>query len=279
MITGIIYKYTSPSNKIYVGKTINESERKHAFLTKERYAGIKIDNARAKYGPKNFKYDVIERHEYSSVEEATESLNILEAYYKGISEQEFMHKFKEFMSGHTRNNHSSNDDYHLMYGSAYDSNRHHDISSSFNPERSRGGLFERFNRMSDSLTEEDMYEIMKMAREKKNSGNEHFNESYAKYLVSNMYHYEGGRKYVGEKFSMAKAKEVCERYRGVIPQSFTHADVYVAINEHYHNCSELFKSWFGEDIDQKVIEAAILFWFKDDDCKSNSKLWNHFKEN
>lgn len=127
--------------------------------------------------------------------------------------------------------------------------------------------------------EEDMYEIMKMAREKKNSGNEHFNESYAKYLVSNMYHYEGGRKYVGEKFSMAKAKEVCERYRGVIPQSFTHADVYVAINEHYHNCSELFKSWFGEDIDQKVIEAAILFWFKDDDCKSNSKLWNHFKEN
>lgn len=31
MITGIIYKYTSPSNKIYVGKTINESERKHAL--------------------------------------------------------------------------------------------------------------------------------------------------------------------------------------------------------------------------------------------------------
>lgn len=52
MITGIIYKYTSPSNKIYVGKTINESERKHAFLTKERYAGIKIDNARAKSGSK-----------------------------------------------------------------------------------------------------------------------------------------------------------------------------------------------------------------------------------
>lgn len=53
----------------------------------------------------------------------------------------------------------------------------------------------------------------------------------------------------------------------------------ISVNEHYHNCSELFKSWFGEDIDQKVIEAAILYWFKDDDCKSNSKLWNHFKEN
>lgn len=92
-------------------------------------------------------------------------------------------------------------------------------------ERSRENLFGRFNRMSDSLTEEDIYEMMKMVRERKNSGNEHFNESYAKYLVSNMYHYEGVRKYVGEKFSMAKAKEVCERYRGVIPQSFTHADV------------------------------------------------------
>lgn len=167
----------------------------------------------------------------------------------------------------------------MMYGSAYEPNRYHNGSDSFNLERSRENLFGRFNRMSDSLTEEDIYEMMKMVRERKNSGNEHFNESYAKYLVSNMYHYEGGRKYVGEKFSMAKAKEVCERYRGVIPQSFTHADVYVAINEHYHNCSELFKSWFGEDIDQKVIEAAILFWFKDDDCKSNSKLWNHFKEN
>lgn len=329
MITGIIYKYTSPSNKIYVGKTINESERKHAFLTKERYAGIKIDNARAKYGPKNFKYDVIERHEYSSVEEATESLNILEAYYIGLYNSlvkgynmslggegspgyhltpEQVDKCRIRMlnnnpfkgKAHTEktkriiseanskaviqldpisNEIISEYSSALEAGRAYDSNRHHDISSSFNPERSRGGLFERFNRMSDSLTEEDMYEIMKMAREKKNSGNEHFNESYAKYLVSNMYHYEGGRKYVGEKFSMAKAKEVCERYRGVIPQSFTHADVYVAINEHYHNCSELFKSWFGEDIDQKVIEAAILFWFKDDDCKSNSKLWNHFKEN
>lgn len=240
MITGIIHKYISPSNKVYIGQTINEYERKHAFLTREKYAGDKIDNARKKYGPVNFKYEILEKHEYLTVEEASESLNILEAYYIGL----------------------------------YDSFR-----KGYNMSLGGGGLFERFNRMSDSLTEEDMYEIMKMAREKKNSGNEHFNESYAKYLVSNMYHYEGGRKYVGEKFSMAKAKEVCERYRGVIPQSFTHADVYVAINEHYHNCSELFKSWFGEDIDQKVIEAAILFWFKDDDCKSNSKLWNHFKEN
>lgn len=99
------------------------------------------------------------------------------------------------------------------------------------------------------------------------------------YLVSNMYHTENGRKYVGEKFDMTKAKEVCERYRGILSQSITHADVYVAINSHYHDYCELFKAWFGDGIDQKIIESAIIFWFKDDDYREGSKLWNYFKEN
>lgn len=51
------------------------------------------------------------------------------------------------------------------------------------------------------------------------------------------------------------------------------------MDEDYVETYTKIQRWFGEDIDQKVIEAAILFWFKDDDCKSNSKLWNHFKEN
>ena len=41
---------------------------------------------------------------------------------------------------------------------------------------------------------------------------------------------ENSRKYVGEKSDITKAKEVCERYRGIIPHTVTHADVYVAIN-------------------------------------------------
>ena len=52
--------------------------------------------------------------------------------------------------------------------------------------------------------------------------------------------------YVGEKFDMTKAKEVCARYRGIIPQTVTHADVYVAINAQYHDYCELFKSWFSD---------------------------------
>lgn len=126
--------------------------------------------------------------------------------------------------------------------------------------------------------EEDMYEMMRAMKGKSTTGNEHFNDSYARYLVSNMYHFENGRKYVGEKFDMTKAKEVCERYRGIIPQTVTHADVYVAINAQYHDYCELFKSWFGDGVEQKIIESAVIFWFKDDDYKDGFKLWNYFKE-
>lgn len=84
MIIGVIYKYISPSNKVYIGQTINEYERRHSFLTKERYAGDKIDNARKKYGPKNFKYEVLEKHKYLTIEEASKSLNVLETYYIGL---------------------------------------------------------------------------------------------------------------------------------------------------------------------------------------------------
>lgn len=99
-----------------------------------------------------------------------------------------------------------------------------------------------------------------------------------KRLVSDMYHTEGGRKYSGEKFDIHKAKEICERYRGVIPVSATPTDVYVAINSQYHDYVELFKSWFGDNVDQKIIESAIIFWFKDVDCKSRNKVVSYFKE-
>lgn len=132
-------------------------------------------------------------------------------------------------------------------------------------------------RMPSNISESEAYEVIKNFKE--SSKNEHFNEPYARYLVSNMCHFEGGRKHVGEKFDITKAKEVCERYRGIIPQTVTHADVYVAINSQYHDYSELFKTWFGDGVEQRIIESAIIFWFKDDDYKSGFKLWNYFKEN
>lgn len=87
-----------------------------------------------------------------------------------------------------------------------------------------------------------------------------------------------GKANAGEKFDIHKAKEICERYRGVIPVSATPTDVYVAINSQYHDYVELFKSWFGDNVDQKIIESAIIFWFKDVDCKSRNKVVSYFKE-
>lgn len=109
-------------------------------------------------------------------------------------------------------------------------------------------------------------------------GKEHFNESEAKYLVSEMYRMENGRKHSGEKFDMNKAKEICEKYRGILPISATFTDVYVAINSQYHDYIELFKNWFNDNIEQKIIESAIIFWFKDVDCKDENKIVEYFRE-
>lgn len=83
----------------------------------------------------------------------------------------------------------------------------------------------RSNRFGDRFRDSgmrgnDMDRIIKYMRHSMNDG-EHFTESEAMDLVSDMYHTEGGRKYSGEKFDIHKAKEICERYRGVIPVSAT----------------------------------------------------------
>lgn len=85
------------------------------------------------------------------------------------------------------------------------------------------------------------------------------------------------KKYVGEKFDMNKAREVKEMYKSIIPDKYTLADVYVAINSQYHDYAVLFKSWFGNSSDHKIIESAVNFWFRDDDCPE-CKVWDYFKD-
>lgn len=132
--------------------------------------------------------------------------------------------------------------------------------------------------MMDELDSSDKDKLFRMMLEEDGGTSNHFNESTAKYLVSQMYHTSGGRKFVGEKYDMSKAKEVAERYRGIIPQSATCADVYVALNAQYHDYCELLKAWFGDNIDTKVVESTINFWFKDDDYKGDNKVYRYFRE-
>lgn len=58
---GVVYKYTSPSGKVYVGQTIVERKRRRMFLAVDKaYShGSLINNARRKYGPENFIYEVL----------------------------------------------------------------------------------------------------------------------------------------------------------------------------------------------------------------------------
>lgn len=82
MIRGVIYKYTSPSNKSYIGQTINEEGRRHKFLAENiRYAGEAIDRARRKYKPYNFKYEILEELYFDDNDDYVSKLNELERYY------------------------------------------------------------------------------------------------------------------------------------------------------------------------------------------------------
>ncbi len=82
MYSGIIYKYTSPSGKIYIGQTCNEYRRRKQFLNiKGTYSSPKIDNARKKYKPENFLYEVLYQHKSNNKKELIDILNEKEIFY------------------------------------------------------------------------------------------------------------------------------------------------------------------------------------------------------
>lgn len=79
---GIIYKYTSPSGKCYIGQTNQESKRKYRFENlKQSYGSPKIDNARKKYGPKAFVYEILFEFQCNSKEELRKILGEKEIFY------------------------------------------------------------------------------------------------------------------------------------------------------------------------------------------------------
>ena len=108
---------------------------------------------------------------------------------------------------------------------------------------------------------------------------EHFDKAYAEYEVSKMHHTDTERKEVrGEIVSLLAATEVYNKYRNLLPNKTTIADLYVALNYHYHRYINLFEQWFGDNALEKIIEASITSWFKDEDIPNGGKIWKHFKE-
>jgi len=79
--TGVVYCYTNLINgKKYIGQTFNERERKQQH---KNCKGTKnyFHNAIKKYGWDNFKYEVLHKRNYFSIEDATISLYLLEINY------------------------------------------------------------------------------------------------------------------------------------------------------------------------------------------------------
>lgn len=79
---GIIYKYTSPSGKCYIGQTNQESKRKYRFENiNQSYGSPKINNARKKYGPENFKYEILFEIDIDNKDELRKILGEKEIIY------------------------------------------------------------------------------------------------------------------------------------------------------------------------------------------------------
>ena len=105
----------------------------------------------------------------------------------------------------------------------------------------------------------------------------HIEESKAKHIVSKMYHCSDGKKYMGERFSIQYAKDICVKYKDMLDSSIHYTDIYLAINSQYHNYCSLFKKWFKQDLEDKIVESSLIYWFKDDDYEG-SKIYDYFKQ-
>ena len=82
---GLIYLYTSPSGKHYIGQTIQESIRRTTFLNPKKnyckHGTSAIDNARRKYGPKAFTYEVLIEVNFKDILELdTLEINYIKQY-------------------------------------------------------------------------------------------------------------------------------------------------------------------------------------------------------
>lgn len=193
---------------------------------------------------------------------------------RGMSDHDFMIRLKEVLGSDRYDNKGMsyfNNDGYERYDNTYTINRHSDSqlmdmieSLSYEDKKKLVSMIE-----SDGVNR-NMYRNMS-----RNNG--YMDESQAKHIVSQMYHTSNGRKYVGEKYDMHKAKEIKDRYNGAISSQYSVEDIYIAINAQYHDYCSLFKSWFGDNIDNKIIESAIVFWFKDVDYKHGNKVHKYFE--
>lgn len=110
---------------------------------------------------------------------------------------------------------------------------------------------------------------------------EHFNEPYAEWQVSHMYHTDNkGKKCTEPMFSMTEAKAVYDKKLKGHHKDITPCDVYVALNAQYHDNINLYERWFPnadeDEMEAIIIESTLNDWFEDEDA-SDEKVWRYFR--
>lgn len=83
---GVIYKITSPSNKIYIGQTIDVKTRKNKYKNAACKNQVRLYNSIKKYGWDNHVFEIVEEVEYTSLSEREIFyINHYNSFIKGLN--------------------------------------------------------------------------------------------------------------------------------------------------------------------------------------------------
>lgn len=122
--------------------------------------------------------------------------------------------------------------------------------------------------------------VLEEAIDNIDAGNSNHSDDELDDIISSLTKLNNGKVCKGEIYNYDCAKNVFDKYVRNINSSITVWDVYVAINAQYHDYVRLYSEWFRNinknELDNKIIESAITFYFKDEDSGS-TKTWNYFK--
>ena len=104
----------------------------------------------------------------------------------------------------------------------------------------------------------------------------HYNECFAREDVAEMHHKNAkGETIKGEHWNM---EQVNAAIKGMnIPGNANAWDVYVALNANWHDKESKFSEWFGDKLEQRIIEDAINYYFLDADAPEG-KMWLYIND-
>lgn len=99
----------------------------------------------------------------------------------------------------------------------------------------------------------------------------HYNEPFARKDVASMHHKNAkGEIIKGEHWNI---EQVTTAAKGLsVPSTASLWDVYVALNANWHDKEVKFAEWFGQDVEKRIVEDAISFYFNDADAP-DGKIW------